>query len=63
MSGRMRGVTVHVRQREIPADLLAGDYLADKAFRGRMQEWVTGLWADKDALLGELKQGSEAPAS
>jgi len=61
LSGRMHAVTVHVRQREIPAELLAGDYLADKAFRGQMQEWVNELWADKDTLLDELKQ-SAAPA-
>jgi 1-acyl-sn-glycerol-3-phosphate acyltransferase len=61
MSGRMHAVTVHVRQREIPAELLDGNYLADKAFRGRMQAWVNELWADKDALLVELRQ-SEAPA-
>jgi 1-acyl-sn-glycerol-3-phosphate acyltransferase len=56
MSGRMRAVTVHVRQREIPAELLDGDYLADKAFRERMQAWINELWADKDALLDELRQ-------
>jgi hypothetical protein len=52
-------VTVRVQQREIPAELLDGDYLGDKAFRGRMQEWVNSLWVEKDALLAELK----APAA
>jgi len=61
LSGKVRAVTVRVRQREIPPELMAGDYLADKAFRGRMQEWVNSLWTDKDALLDELKQ-SAAPA-
>ena len=60
LTGRMRAVTVHVQQREIPAELLAGDYHADKAFRGRMQAWVLELWAEKDALLGELKQPAAA---
>jgi hypothetical protein len=60
MTGSVRAVTVRVRQREIPADLLAGDYVADKAFRERMQCWVNALWADKDALLGELKQPAAA---
>jgi len=40
---------------------MEGDYLADKAFRGRMQEWVNLLWTEKDALLDELKQPA-APA-
>jgi hypothetical protein len=52
---------VRVQQREIPAELMAGDYLADKAFRGHMQAWVNSLWAEKDALLEQLKRSS-APA-
>lgn len=56
MTGRMRAVTVRVQQREIPAELLVGDYVADKAFRERMQAWVNLLWSEKDALLAELKQ-------
>ena len=55
LSGRVHAVTVRVQQREIPSELLDGDYLGDKAFRGRMQEWVNSLWADKDALLDQLK--------
>jgi 1-acyl-sn-glycerol-3-phosphate acyltransferase len=55
MSGRLLAVTMRVQHREIPAELLAGDYLGDKAFRGRMQEWVNGLWVEKDALLSQLK--------
>jgi 1-acyl-sn-glycerol-3-phosphate acyltransferase len=55
LSGQVRAVTVHVQQREIPADLLAGDYLNDRNFRSRMQQWVNALWDEKDALLAELK--------
>jgi 1-acyl-sn-glycerol-3-phosphate acyltransferase len=55
LCGRVGAVTVRVRQREIPDDLLRGNYLADKAFRSRMQAWVNGLWSEKDALLDELK--------
>ena len=29
-----------------------------RSFRGRMQEWVNSLWADKDALLDELRQSA-----
>lgn len=61
MSGKVRAVTVVVQQREIPVELLTGDYLGDKAFRVQMQAWVTGLWSEKDALLAELRQ-TAAPA-
>ena len=60
LSGNVRAVTVRVQQREIPAELLAGDYIADKAFRGRMQDWVNSLWVEKDALLSELREPAAA---
>ncbi len=61
LSGNVRAVVVRVQQREIPEDLLAGDYIGDKAFRGRMQAWVNALWAEKDALLEQLGSPSAAP--
>jgi 1-acyl-sn-glycerol-3-phosphate acyltransferase len=57
LSGRLRAVTVHVQQREIPAELLAGDYASDPTFRTRMQAWINQLWAEKDALIGRLLPG------
>ena len=63
LSGRMHAVTVRVQQREIPAELLAGDYLGDKDFRAQMQAWVNTLWAEKDELLAQLKpQAARAAA-
>ena len=58
LSGRLQRVTVRVQQREIPAELLAGDYGSDPTFRTRMQEWINGLWAEKDVLVGRLKAGA-----
>jgi 1-acyl-sn-glycerol-3-phosphate acyltransferase len=63
MTGRVRMVTVRVRQREIPAELLAGDYAGDKAFRAQMQAWVNALWAEKDALLADLMRPAAAAGS
>jgi hypothetical protein len=56
-------VIVHVEQREIPADLLGGDYAGDAQFRARMQEWVNALWAEKDELIGRLRPAAAAPAA
>ena len=55
LSGRLRRVVVRVEQREIPPELLAGDYVGDPTFRARMQEWINALWVQKDALIGELQ--------
>jgi hypothetical protein len=56
-------VIVCVQQREIPAGLVAGDYAGDPEFRARMQEWVNGLWAEKDALIEQLMPAASTSAA
>jgi len=60
LSGRVDDVIVRVQQREIPAELVSGDYASDSQFRARMQEWVNGLWAEKDELIEQLQPPSSA---
>lgn len=54
LADRIPAVRVQVRQRAIPAELMAGDYQNDRAFRARFQQWMNGLWQDKDAELQAL---------
>jgi 1-acyl-sn-glycerol-3-phosphate acyltransferase len=54
LSGRVDDVIVRVQQRQIPDDLINGDYASDPQFRARMQEWVNELWAEKDELIERL---------
>jgi 1-acyl-sn-glycerol-3-phosphate acyltransferase len=54
LSGRVDDVIVRVEQREIPAELVRGDYANDADFRARMQEWVNALWAEKDEAIERL---------
>jgi len=58
LSGRLDRVTVRVQQREIPPELVNGDYASDPGFRGRIQEWINGLWEEKDGLVSRLKAGA-----
>jgi 1-acyl-sn-glycerol-3-phosphate acyltransferase len=60
LCGQIDAVGVRVLQREIPADVLGGDPLGDKAYRQRIGDWVDGQWRDKDALIGELLQPGNA---
>ncbi len=62
LSGRVRDVVVRVRSREIPQDLLGGDYEGDAAFRARMQAWVQQLWTEKDAHIQEILVGLRTSA-
>ena len=56
MGGRIPEVRVLVRERPIPADLVGGDYQNDRAFRVRFQQWMNGLWEEKDADIGRLRR-------
>ena len=52
--GRVRRVTVDVRERELPRELVSRDYHEDGEFRDRVQAWVRDLWAEKDSLIGSM---------
>ena len=54
LADRIPEVRVQVRQRAIPAEILRGDYQHDRAFRARFQQWMNGLWSEKDADMAAL---------
>lgn len=57
LADRVPDIHVHVRQRPIPDELLHGDYQNDRAFRVRFQQWMNGLWREKDADVARLLEG------
>ena len=56
LSGQVPRVVVRIRCQEIPRELLGGDYDQDPEHRLRAQQWVSTLWAEKDAELDALHQ-------
>ena len=52
--GRMAEVVVHVQPRPIPRALAGGDQAGDPAFRTGVQDWIGGMWEEKDRLLDRL---------
>lgn len=64
LAGRVRRVVVDVRRLRIPAEFVSGGYDSDPQTRRRIQEWVSQLWAHKDARIGELlaEAGQRMPA-
>ncbi len=56
LCGEQGNAQIHMRVLPIPTDLIRGDYERDPAFRSNFHRWVAGLWADKDAKIGELQR-------
>ena len=51
LANRIPEVRVLVRQRAIPPALIHGDYQGDRAFRAEFQQWMNGVWREKDAQI------------
>lgn len=51
--GKVNRIRVQVKQLPIPAEML-GDYEGDPEFRRAFQDWVNGIWEQKDRTLDEL---------
>lgn len=53
LADRIPEVRVYARAREIPRELVGGDYENDPHARSRVQTWINEVWSEKDALLSE----------
>ncbi len=56
LCGRAGRVRVRVRSLPVPAELRGGDYQGDPVFRERFQEWINGIWGEKDRMLAEMME-------
>ncbi|MCY1288274.1 putative acyltransferase YihG [compost metagenome] len=54
-SGQVAQVVVDIRTHALDPALWAGHYEDDPVFRQVVQDWVSGLWAEKDARLATLR--------
>ncbi len=61
LADRVAEVRVHVRELPLPADLLHGDYENDAEFRARFQNWINGIWREKDALIAQTIAARSGP--
>ncbi|HUT53565.1 MAG TPA: acyltransferase [bacterium] len=53
LCGRVGEVRVKVEALPVTPEIL-GDYFDDEQYRERFQEWLNGLWAEKDGVFGEM---------
>ncbi len=54
VSGRCERVIVDIRRKPLPKELVTGDYASDEIVRETAQQWVHGLWEEKDERLEAL---------
>ncbi len=50
-AGQLTDVVCRIQKRSIPAEILAGNYLEDLVFKEKTQNWITGMWSEKDQLI------------
>ncbi len=60
IAGRIPEVRVAIHERPIPEALAGGNYQQDRAFRARFQQWMNGVWEQKDAEIARLLGSNEA---
>ncbi|CAH6662104.1 1-acyl-sn-glycerol-3-phosphate acyltransferase [Pseudocitrobacter vendiensis] len=53
LSGKLTRIVVRVNLLPV-AEELHGDYVSDKNFKRRFQQWLNSLWEEKDTLLTSL---------
>jgi 1-acyl-sn-glycerol-3-phosphate acyltransferase len=54
LAGKVPEIRVDLRLRPVPQDLVGGDYENDRDYRVRFQQWLNGLWEEKDARIDAL---------
>ncbi|MFQ5609999.1 MAG: acyltransferase [Woeseiaceae bacterium] len=60
--GRKVPVSLGVIQRQIPAEIIAGDYQNDRGFRREMHVWLGEIWTEKDLRIARLRGDSQSSA-
>ena len=54
-------VQVHVQRRPVPRDLVPENWQHDPAARARFQQWLNGIWQEKDQTLSDLLDEAGTP--
>lgn len=57
-SGKIRKIDVRVEQVPIPPQFIGKSYDQNEAYRAEFQQWVNGLWVEKDALVDRLREAN-----
>lgn len=61
LCGRIKCVTITVREVTLPASLAQGDYQRDADYRQRLKQWMNNLWQTKDSEVSRLQDPQNNP--
>lgn len=56
LCGRTGQIRLTARTRPVPAGFVGGDYANNPAHKAAFQDWVSGIWEDKDAELERMNR-------
>lgn len=51
LCGKVHHIIVNIQPREIPSNLLSGNYTEDENYRMQFKNWINELWLEKDKYL------------
>jgi len=55
LTGRIPAIVAHAERRTIPDGLRGRDFRSDPQFRRDLEDWMNGMWREKDALIDRLQ--------
>lgn len=60
LCGRVNKITIRLQEREIPNELLQGNYTEDETYRKKFKDWINAIWLEKDLFLNSLLKSDHA---
>ncbi len=63
LTGRIPVIVTRAERRTIPSKLLGRDFRSDQQFRQDLEDWMNGMWREKDALIDRLQPPGEGAAA
>lgn len=57
LCARVQTVVAHFEELPIPRQFIGKSYDGDEAYRQEFQQWINGLWSEKDERLERLSRG------
>lgn len=55
LTGKVPEIIVRARELEIPKHLLGRNFRTDRGIRRELEEWINGIWLEKDELIERLE--------